>query len=98
MMIRRRSMAAETPVVAQSQAAVIAPTTRQDDGGEGFTARNSTDFFGNDDLSDFVPDNELRLSDEIYAQYEETLGERVARESKPTIDALAKLENTLSGL
>jgi hypothetical protein len=91
-------MAAETPVVAQRQAETIASTAMLDDGGAGFTARNSTDFFGNSDLSDFLPDNELRLSDEIYAQYEETLGERVARENRPAIDALAKLEDTLSGL
>jgi hypothetical protein len=91
-------MAAEVsaPVPAKS---VISPTKEPvDDGGMGFIARNSIDFFSNDDLTDFVPDNELRLRDEIYAQYEETLGERVMAEGKDAFDAMAKLENTLAGL
>ena len=98
MMIRRRSSVADEPPPAQKRAAVISPTPVREDGGQGFSGRNSIDFFGHDSMSDFVSDNELRLSDEIFAQYEETLGERVAAENKPTFDALGKLENALAGL
>lgn len=96
MMIRRRR--ATEPATAPEHEAVASPQKGEDDSGEGFVARNSVDFFTNDDIGDFIPDNELRLSDEIFSLYEESLGERVAQENKPAFDAMAKLENTLAGL
>jgi hypothetical protein len=95
MMIRRRVAKPEpsAPVEVKEVA-----EKANEDGGEGFLARNSVDFFTNDDAGDFVPDNELTLRDEIYAQYEETLGERVAESHKSALNAMAKLENTLAGL
>ena len=95
MMIRRKSRPVEATTSAPK---AVAAASKQTDGGEGFTARNSIDFFGNDEFSDFIPDDELRLSDELYGEYVEAYGEQVAADSKPTLDAIAKLNNTVSRL
>lgn len=95
MMIRR---VRRNPLVATAAEKAAVHDQDADDGGAGFSGRNTTDFLSNTETTDFVTDNELDISDELYAEYAETVDDRSAEAAKPTFGVMAKMYDAVSRL
>lgn len=97
--IRRKRAAAQEQVVAALQAKDEVVTDDGDDWGF-VTGFRAGDFISHELTGDFVSDNEVQVSDEIFEQFENTFGKNSELEgqAKTVSDGLGKVIGMIGSL
>ena len=96
--IRRKGVLSKTR---PARAAVADKPDESDEGDYGFISGDrATDFVKTELDSDFVSDNEIAVSDEVFAEFEDLFGsnQELLTQGKRTADSLGKLQNEINKL